>query len=574
MPRGQRPSDRLRKRYSERRNQLRRGYRRRHSDFTPLGKATVDALTEPLARFIDGELDVLPERAPGVLGDVIEHIYGVDLAQMALRPLIYAIRNGWHGYDTPSARMHLCKLVGQHLHDVLVYTRVVEIGFRVKPDVVALSPSLDPEGIVRPDPDHFAKTIAKRQRRKKGQPPRRRGPKPHSALRKCWYGDWGSRAWVEAGAWLVDCAMTLDVFDTDDRGLPIFAEKFKADMAAISEQLMLRDRFPQNQPAPSWTGWFKTYPDGWRVPLVRGWRPHVRPLIEQAFAETTTVADVELVPSLQDVEPLQDRFVTRFKVEPSLFVSQHVAGLDCLRLVPLTINTRIRELIEQKADAIWAARRDLGDRLKQQRANAAAKSSAFAALFKTEAPRVLASQRLAPVRRAAEVAAMYGEREFYLDYQCDRRGRVFPVSHFAFDREDPVRAMFQFAQGRRLGATRAGARPLRSRRVTGVYNYIPDDRHVGGYTDLEFLEIHAANMFGEDKLPWIGRIGWVNEPKHRDMIRAVAERQMKPLRFGRKQINRSALSRLVWSCRRHGAIPTSRRDCLCSSMVPRMVCST
>ena len=36
---------------------------------------------------------------------------------------------------------------------------------------------------------------------------------------------------------------------------------------------------------------------------------------------------------------------------------------------------------------------------------------------------------------------------FWLTYNCDQRGRVYPIPHLNYEREDHVRAMFRFADG-------------------------------------------------------------------------------------------------------------------------------
>jgi DNA-directed RNA polymerase len=68
--------------------------------------------------------------------------------------------------------------------------------------------------------------------------------------------------------------------------------------------------------------------------------------------------------------------------------------------------------------------------------------------------------------------------------------------------------LFKFANGKKLGSSRAGARKLGK------------DGDVGGYTDHEMLEIHCANCAGQDKLPWDGRLQWVKE--HRSLIEEIA----------------------------------------------------
>jgi hypothetical protein len=46
---------------------------------------------------------------------------------------------------------------------------------------------------------------------------------------------------------------------------------------------------------------------------------------------------------------------------------------------------------------------------------------------------------------------MFLGRPFYLTYNCDKRGRVYPIPHFNYGREDHVRALFNFKNGARAG---------------------------------------------------------------------------------------------------------------------------
>jgi DNA-directed RNA polymerase len=79
---------------------------------------------------------------------------------------------------------------------------------------------------------------------------------------------------------------------------------------------------------------------------------------------------------------------------------------------------------------------------------------------------------------------------------CDKRGRVYGVSHFNFLREDHVRALFQFARGMPIGQN--------------------GDEH--------WIMLHVANCAdfgGLSKRPSIERIDWVKN--NSDMIMSVAQ---------------------------------------------------
>jgi DNA-directed RNA polymerase len=84
-----------------------------------------------------------------------------------------------------------------------------------------------------------------------------------------------------------------------------------------------------------------------------------------------------------------------------------------------------------------------------------------------------------------------GDRAIWLDYNCDRRGRVYAIQHLSFRREDHVRSLFKFARGIRLG-------------WDGTY----------------WLEIHCANCEGStDKKRRSERIKWVAE--NRETIQKI-----------------------------------------------------
>lgn len=254
----------IRKRLVDRRNRITRS---RHFTLTPLGKLTADLFIKPLIDFLDGKFADKPNQPPGDLGELIGQLPSDELAQIIIKPLLHAIFARWKGYDKRSARMLLAKRMGQHLHDMLVRRRILEGGY----------------------PELLAKQ-KKRRRRKPGDPLRRAGRKRKIDLRSFKYDNWAPSDWVHAGDWMLDCALALPYFDTDARGLPIVALKYKPHVDAVYAALLLRDQFPQLQPPPDWSGWYSTYPDGSRVPFVRDWRPQTpRIAIERAFNEREKV---------------------------------------------------------------------------------------------------------------------------------------------------------------------------------------------------------------------------------------------------------------------------------------------
>lgn len=76
------------------------------------------------------------------------------------------------------------------------------------------------------------------------------------------------------------------------------------------------------------------------------------------------------------------------------------------------------------------------------------------------------------------------EKQFFVPWQGDKRMRVYPVAKLNFQGADFTKAMLQFAEGVELG------------------------EH-----GLKWLMIHAANLYGVDKVSFEKRIEWVQEHK-------------------------------------------------------------
>jgi DNA-directed RNA polymerase len=87
-------------------------------------------------------------------------------------------------------------------------------------------------------------------------------------------------------------------------------------------------------------------------------------------------------------------------------------------------------------------------------------------------------------RNDIETAEFFSDHTFYLPHNADKRGRVYPIPHFNFQRSDHIKAMFQFAEGKPLGMN-----------------------------GLKWLVIHLANCgdFGKvSKASFDDRMAWVN----------------------------------------------------------------
>jgi DNA-directed RNA polymerase len=145
----------------------------------------------------------------------------------------------------------------------------------------------------------------------------------------------------------------------------------------------------------------------------------------------------------------------------------HADGVNALKAVPLRINQDMCPLVDKFAVELMG--RD-GDKRKADRRT---------------------------VKADLRHARWCGDEPIYLDYICDRRGRLNAIQHLNFAREDHVRSLFEFARGEPLIADGAD-----------------------GKEAMKWLEIHAANCWGEDKKPWDDRVRWARDHDHQ--IKRVA----------------------------------------------------
>ena len=211
----------------------------------------------------------------------------------------------------------------------------------------------------------------------------------------------------------------------------LIAPHWREHIDQIREELLWRDPvlMPHFSEPPDWTGWLKKYDDRLQKTFVRDWRPETKAAITAAFEG--------------------DNF-------------EHARGVNALKRVPLRIDEQMLNLVERFAV-------DVMDHAGEQR----------------EADEDLVKSDIATARGLAD-------QPFWLDYNCDKRGRVFAVQHLNYGREDHVRALFKFARGPQL------------------------DRN-----DLDWLAIHCANCEGsQDKEPWDKRIEWADD--NRETIQKIA----------------------------------------------------
>jgi hypothetical protein len=234
------------------------------------------------------------------------------------------------------------------------------------------------------------------------------------------------RPWTEedrlrAGHWLISQALALDLFDIKD-GFPKISDKWLPELDWIREEMIRAHpvHMPVFEPPPDWTSWWMECPGRIRIPFVRrDWWPEHR-----------------------------DAVVERLK-NPEW---EHSKGVSVVQSVPFRVDQPMRLLVEHYGPEVMG--HTYQKRWDDER---------------TVADDIMTAKYL-------------GDRAFYIPRNCDKRGRVYSICHFNYERGDTVRSMIKFANGMRLGG------------------------------HIEQLEIHCANCEGStDKKRRSERLKWVAE---------------------------------------------------------------
>jgi DNA-directed RNA polymerase, mitochondrial len=275
--------------------------------------------------------------------------------------------------------------------------------------------------------------------------------------------DWEDRDWPEkqvlqAGTWLLDCCLQAmpDVFGRyrESRRGPgviydidvIHTRLDAAELATLRERVMGANPviFPCTSEPKPWTDWR----DGGY------WDERTR--FSVAFVRT----------HYKDTE----REIRAAFADPDgVFMKQHVAGVNALRSVPFRINEPVLEAAKRYVPLIMEAKiakwkTELG--AAKRHLASVTEALPYGPLTKEDTQRHRdAKERLSDAKKGlratkhqrdlAAVDLQTAERfkgaPFYVPLSCDKRGRVFGIPHFNFQREDHVRGLFLFDRGLRLG---------------------------------------------------------------------------------------------------------------------------
>lgn len=301
--------------------------------------------------------------------------------------------------------------------------------------------------------------------------------------------EWTRQEQVIAGQWLVEVALQVEdlfvlvrsneEFDVAAPYLTITEEALTYSQEFVAKLL---DRHPVplpliSPPAP-WTDL--------RLRVESNGKPYHLPIMRREHCKTTR-AHLKQALESGAMKPVMDALSriqsTGWAVnEPILDVvvwaqenSVEIEGLPPAKDVPLPGPISDETWASMPDDQKRLRRRDISEKVQKNRGFIGERET-----FKKD------------VETARYIMA-HGN-EFWTPVNMDYRGRVYSVCHFNFQRQDYVRALFRFADGKPLGPN-------------GLY----------------WLAIHLANCGDFDKVskkPFEDRIAWVKE--NRDLIEATA----------------------------------------------------
>lgn len=298
-------------------------------------------------------------------------------------------------------------------------------------------------GLLQHNPKVFEK-IDREVRKKHSSIAYRRTAARALAKRKGYVGDhWTQDRIVQAGSWLVNCVMAAlpDVFEwvnhtNGDRTWyepALCADAYQQASEAIDEAV-LRDPvyLPIKETIPFvWTSWRQRHVDpriNGQVTFLRTIHGDLQAACKDAIFKGSMKPALDAVTALQSVPwRLNKRVygVIRGCMEQGI----EVPGLPTANQLPPPPKDKPwddMEDIERKQWRITAHGRE-----KQNRA--------------------MRGERLLLLEDTKVAEYLHDAECFYTTMNCDWRGRVYPIPHFNFQREDRVRALFEFADGEPIG---------------------------------------------------------------------------------------------------------------------------
>jgi DNA-directed RNA polymerase len=337
-------------------------------------------------------------------------------------------------------------------------------------------------GLLRHDSKLAAK-IAKAAKRSNGKLSYRRQAARSLAKRSGFeLARWARADVVYAGHWLLSAlleALPLVFTVSEDNFVTITEGALAQALRAVDVSVANSPMFlPMQTPPVPWTGWNE---GGYGDTRFKARNAIVRTHHKETVAAIrSAIANGKMQPALDALNTMQG---VAWRInEPVLNVMR-----DCYeRCIPVKGLPRKLDIAKPDRPEAWEVMSEDAQRLwRTKAAQVNARNRGFV------------GERILFAEDTTTAALLVGG-PFWTPCNLDWRGRVYPMSHFNFQRDDRVRALFMFDEGAPIGEE-------------GLY----------------WLKVHVANTgdFGKvSKRPMEERVAWVDE--HLDEITAMAAHPM------------------------------------------------
>jgi DNA-directed RNA polymerase len=419
----------------------------------------------------------------------------MGIAQRCLQPLTTAIEAEFRKVSKLNRNLKkrdLLRVLGSLPAETLALTALqttlheVAMGSCYRDTILALGAAVHAEcwaaGLSRHDEKGAARVLGKAQRSQSTLTGRRQAARSHAKRMGYQMARWSRENLAYAGNWLL-CGVLAscpEVFTTDEHNnVGITEGGLDMALAAVDYAIDNSPLFlPMTTPPEPWTDYHKGgYPDlrrGTRCVLVRTRLKETIGAVRGAIRNGTMQPVLDAVNNTQSV-------AWRIN-EPVLAVLKEciARGINVKGLPPA------QDLPKPERPDTWESMS--ADEQRQW------KSRAVSVRTRN---RGLVGERILLAEDTNTAALLVG-RPFWTPCNLDWRGRVYPLPHFNFQRDDRVRGLFLFDEGAAIVAE-----------------------------GLEALKVQVANCGDFDKIskrPIKERVQWVNDRPN--ILRRIAERPM------------------------------------------------
>lgn len=417
---------------------------------------------------------------------------GLGLTQRCLKPLtdyIAAQFDAVASMDEKDATKHFIRLVRNLSPEAvalctlqnLIHAIAIDRGLRDCALILgrAIQSECFGEGLLRHDAKLAGKIVRAVKRRHGNHKYRTQAARSIAKRAGFMVTDWGVEQRVRAGLTLIEWAQAACswAFVSCEHGHPTLTKEALEVVENAVEHELLRTTvaLPLTEPPLPWTGYAcGGYADAkvaFSRPLVRTFRRETIAAVKAAIKDGTMQPTLDALNSIQNVAwRINERVLDVMKWCYENGVTDDV-GLPRKDDLPLLARPERWDELDADRQRAWKIR---------------------AAQVHTR-NRGLVSDRVL-FAEDLRTAGMLAGAPFWTPCNLDWRGRVYPLPHFNFQRDDRVRALFLFSRGQSIGED-----------------------------GLSWLKVHAANCGDFDKIskrPIEERIRWVDQ--NSDMIRDVA----------------------------------------------------